>query len=84
MGTNANGRREAPIASADEAKTRGLGEEGNKEWRLGAPVPFGLLPKGPIAALRRLTGFPSRFRLRALLSALSALQRVRVHSVNGP
>src|SRR5256885_16176354 len=37
MGTNANGWHGAPIAAADEAKTRGLGEESNKEWRPRAP-----------------------------------------------
>jgi hypothetical protein len=66
MGANANGGHGVPIAAADEAKTSGLGEESNKEWRLRAPVPFGLLPKTPIAALQRLAGFPIRLRLRAL------------------
>ena len=84
MGTTANAWPEVPIATADEAKTRGLGEESNKEWRLGAPVPFGLLPKTPIATLRSLAGFPTRLSLRALRSAFLALQRVRVHSVNRP
>jgi hypothetical protein len=53
---HANRRRAAPIAAADEAKTRGLGEESNKEWRRTPPVPIGLLPKTPIAALQRLDG----------------------------
>ena len=66
MGANANGWHGAPIAAADEAKTGGLGEEGNKEWRPMPPVPFGLLPKTPIAALQRLAGCPTRLRLRAL------------------
>jgi len=66
MGANANGRPGAPIATADDAKTRGLGEESNKEWRPRATVPFGLLPKTPIATLRRLAGCPTRLRLRAL------------------
>jgi len=66
MGAIANGRHGAPIATADEAKTSGLGEESNKEWRPVPPVPFGLLPKTLTAALRRLAGWPTRFRLRAL------------------
>ena len=65
MGTNANGRNEAPIKAHDEAKTGRLGEECNDEWRLRPPVPLGLLPKTPIALLRRLTGFSTRLRLRA-------------------
>ncbi len=66
MGINANGWHGAAIAAADEATTSGLGEESNKEWRPRTPVPFGLLPKTPIAALRRLAGYPTRLRLRAL------------------
>jgi len=84
MGANENGRNEAPIKAHDEAKTGRLGEEGNEEWRLSAPVPFGLLPKTRIAALQRLAGRPARLRLRALHCAFSALQRVCVHSVSGP
>jgi hypothetical protein len=38
-------RNQVAIAAADEAKTSGLGEESNKEWRPMPPVPFGLLPK---------------------------------------
>ena len=45
MGANANGRNEAPIKAHDEAKTGRLGEERNEEWRLSAPVPFGLLQR---------------------------------------
>jgi len=45
MGANANGRTEAPIKAHDEAKTGRLGEERNEEWRLSAPVPFGLLQR---------------------------------------
>ena len=56
MDANANDWHGAPIAAADEVKTRGLDEESNKEWRLRAPVPVGLLPKTPIAALQRLVG----------------------------
>jgi hypothetical protein len=66
MGANANGWPGAPIKAADEAKTGRLREENNAEWRPGALVPFGLLPKTPIAALQRLAGFPTRLRLRAL------------------
>ena len=84
MGANANGWHGAPIAAADEAKTSGLGEESNKEGRPRTPVPFGLLPETPIAALQRLAGFPTRLRLRALRWAFSAVQRVCVHSVNRP
>jgi hypothetical protein len=56
MRTHANRWHAVPIAAADEAKTGGLGEESNKEWRRRPPVPFGLLPKKPIAALRTLAG----------------------------
>ena len=63
MGAYANGHLRAPIKAQDEAKTRGLGEDGNTEWRPKAPVPFALLPKTPIAALQSLTGRPARFRL---------------------
>ena len=66
MNAIANGWHGAPIAAADEAKIGGLGEESNKEWRPMPPVPFGLLPKTPIATLRRLAGYPTRLRLRAL------------------
>jgi hypothetical protein len=62
MGAKANGWPGAPIAAADEGKTSSLAEESNKEWRPGAPVPFGLLPKTPIAALQRLAGCPTRLR----------------------
>jgi len=74
MGANANGWHGAPIAAADDAKTGGLGEESNKEWRPRAPVPVGLLPKTPIAALQRLAGCPTRLHLRALRCAFSAVQ----------
>ena len=66
MDANANGWHGAPIKAADEAKTERLREENNAEWCRRAPVPFGLLPKTPIAALQRLAGFPTRLRLRAL------------------
>jgi hypothetical protein len=62
MGANANGHNEAPIKVQDEAKTGRLGDECNEEWRLIASVPFGLLPKTPIAALQRLAGCPTRLR----------------------
>ena len=62
MGANANGCNEAPIKARDEAKTGRLGEKRNEGWRLSAPVPFGLLPKTPIAALQRLAGCPTRLR----------------------
>ena len=84
MGANANGWHGAPIAAADEANTSGLGEESNKEWRPRAPVPFGLLPKTPIAALQRLARFSTCLRLRALRWAFLEVQRVCVHSVNRP
>jgi len=84
MGAYANGRLRAPTKAQDEAKTSGLGEDGNTGWRPKAPVPVGLLPKTPIAALQTLTGRPARFRLCALRSAFSATQRVCVHSVNRP
>jgi len=66
MGANANGCSEAAIKARDEAKTGRLGEECNEEWRLRARVPFGLLPKTPIAALQSLAGRPARLRLCAL------------------
>ena len=66
MGANANGWHGAPIAAAylpnTEAKTSGQGEESHKEWRPKPPVPVGLLPKTPIAALQRLAGYPTRLR----------------------
>ena len=84
MGANANGWHGAPIKADDEAKTGCLREEDNAEWRPGPPVPFGLLPKTPIAALQRLAGFTTRLRPCALRWALSAVQRVCAHGVNGP
>ena len=84
MDANAKGQLEAPIAAADEAKTGGLGEESNKDWCLKLPFPFGLLPKMRSTALRRLAGYPTRLRLRALRWAFLAMQRVCVHSVNRP
>src|SRR5262249_11762795 len=66
MGAYANGCPGAPIKAQDEAKTNGLGEDGNTEWRPRTPVPFGLLPKTPIAALQSLAGRPARLRLCAL------------------
>jgi hypothetical protein len=58
MAANANGWHGAPIKAADEAKTERLREENNAEWRPRAAVPFGLLPKTPIAALQSLAGCP--------------------------
>jgi hypothetical protein len=84
MDASANGRLGAPVKAADEAKTGRLREENNAEWRPEPPVPFGLLPKTPIAALRGLAGQPARLRPRALRWAFSAVQRVRAHSVNRP
>jgi hypothetical protein len=84
MDANANGRQGSPIKADDEAKTGRLREEDNAEGRPLPPVPFGLLPKTPIAALQRLVGFTTRLRLCALRWAFSAVQRVRVHSVNRP
>jgi hypothetical protein len=66
MDANANGRHGAPIKAPDEATTGCLREEGNAEWRPRMRVPFGLLPKTPITALRSLAGFSTRLRLRAL------------------
>jgi len=56
MDANANGWHGAPIKAADEAKTERLREENNAEWRAMPPVPSGLLPKTPIAALQSLAG----------------------------
>jgi hypothetical protein len=84
MGANANGWHGPPIKADDEAKTGRLREEDNAEWRPTALVPFGLLPKTPIAALQSLAGLTTRLRLCALRWAFSAVQRVRVHSVNRP
>ena len=84
MDANANGRLGVPIKAPDEAKTGRLREEGNAEWRPKPPVPFGLLPKTPGAALRSLAGCPTRLRPRALRRAFSAAQRVCAHSVNRP
>ena len=56
MDANANGWHGAPIKATDEAKTGRLREENNAEWRPMTLVPFGLLPKTPIAALRSLAG----------------------------
>ena len=84
MDANANGWLGAPIKAPDEAKTGRLREEGNAEWRPKPPVPFGLRPKTPGAALRSLAGCPTRLRLRALRGAFSAAQRVRANSVNRP
>jgi hypothetical protein len=84
MGANANGRHRPPIKAADDGKTGRLREEANAERRPRMPVPFGLLPKTPIAALQSLAGFTTRLRLCALRWAFSAVQRVRVHSVNRP
>ena len=83
MGANANEWHGPPIKADGEAKTSRLHEEDNAEWRPRALVPFGLLPKAPGAALRSLAGHPTRL-LCALRWALLAVQRVCVHSVNGP
>ena len=53
MDANANGWHGAPIKANDEAKTGCLREEDNAEWRPKAPVPFGLLPKTPIASVAK-------------------------------
>jgi hypothetical protein len=84
MGANANGWHGAPIKADDEAKTKCLRKEDNAEWRPRAPVPFGLLPKTPIAALQSLAGHLARRSRSALRWAFSAVQRVCVHSVNRP
>ncbi len=84
MFADANEWHGPPIKADDEAKTGRLREEDNAEWRPRAPVPFGLLPKTPIAALQSLAGFTTRLRLCALRCAFSALQRVREHSLNRP
>ena len=84
MDANANGWQGAPIKALDAAKTGRLGKESNAEWRPMPPVPFGLQPKTPSAALRSLAGCPTRLRLRALRWAFSAVQRVCAHSVNRP
>jgi len=44
------------IKALDEAQTGRLREESNAEWRPRAPVPFGLLPKGPCTLLQSLAG----------------------------
>jgi hypothetical protein len=84
MGANANGMRGPPIKANDEAKTGRLREEDNAEGRPTPPVPIGLPPKTPIAALPSLAGCPTRLRLCALRWAFSAVQRVRAHSVSRP
>jgi len=43
----------APVAAANEAKTGGLGEESNKEWRPRTPVPFGLLQRVRVHSVSR-------------------------------
>jgi len=66
MGANANGRDGPTVKADDDAKTGGLREKDNAEGRPRTPVPFGLLPKTPIAALQSLAGFTTRLRLCAL------------------
>jgi hypothetical protein len=68
----------------DEAKTGRLREKDNAQWRLMPPVPFGLLPKTPIAALQSLAGCLPAFAFAPCGRPFSAVQRVRVHSVNRP
>ena len=82
MFANANGWRGAPIAAPDAVQTGRLHKEGNKEGRPRAPVPFGLLPETPSAALQRLAGHLARLSRSTLRWAFSAVQRVCVHSVN--
>jgi len=84
MDANASGRQGAPIKAPDDAKTGRLGEEGNEEWRSLPPVPFGLLPKTPIAASQGLAGQPARLRFAPCAVAFLAVQRVRAHSVSRP
>ena len=84
MGANANEWHAAPIKADDEMKTRCLRKEDNAEWGRRVPVPFGLLPESPIAALQSLAGHLVRLRLRALRWAIPAVQRVCAHSVNRP
>ena len=84
MGANANGWHGPPIKADDEAKTGRLREEDNSEGRPTAPVPFGLLPKTPIAALQSLAGFTTRLLLCASRWAFAAVQRVRGHRMNRP
>jgi hypothetical protein len=55
-----------PIRAPEAAQTGRPREEGNAQWRPKPPVPFGLLPKTPIAALQSLAGQAARLRLRAL------------------
>ena len=66
MDANANEWQGPPIKADDEAKTGRLRKEDNAEWRLMPPVPFGLQPKTPIAALQSLAGHLVRLRLRAM------------------
>jgi len=84
MPTNANGWAGAPIKARDEAKTGRLGEERNAEWRPGAPVPFGLQRKEPLASLQVLAGYPTRLRACASRETLFARNALRRHSVNRP
>ena len=65
MDAYASGWHEVPIETPEEAKTGRLGKEGNEEWRLRAPAPFGLRPKTPIAVLQSLAGLATRLRLCA-------------------
>jgi hypothetical protein len=58
--------KKAPIQARDEAQTGRLGEECNNEWRFFQPVPFGLRPKRPCAALRSLAGGTTPAAFRAL------------------
>ena len=57
---------QAGQAKAKEVCQACHGMDGNTEWRPRTPVPFGLLPKTPIAALQSLAGRPARLRLCAL------------------
>ena len=84
MDANANVWPGVPIKADDEAKTGRLRKEDNEEWRPRAHVPFGLLPKTPIAALQSLARHLACRRLRALRWAFSAVQRVCADSVNRP
>ena len=88
MTAYANGWHGVPIEAADEVQTGRLHQEANEEWRLdlynAPPVPFGLLPNSPCAALPRSAWHQAKCHLGASRRAISALQRVCGHSVNRP
>lgn len=82
--TSANGVIGVPVQAQDAGQTGRLAKECNAEWHGKRPVPFGLRPKKPCAALQSLAGRAAPASFCAWIKAFLPSNASCKNTVNRP